>query len=157
MADPKFEDHEDDLYDRNVSYKSGRIVDRKKFDEREYYDRKDVQKDDEKAQSKYEHDQVILNRRAKASKLGYLPHEPGERSSAYATGRGSGRGDRGGYLSRGRGSSQYPFTGGAYPSSGRGRGVQHFAPEAYQFKAKDKGEDKRLSKVELEPDSKPSV
>lgn len=84
----------------------------------------------------------MLNRRARAAKLGYLPHEPGERSSAYPTARGGGRGDRGSYLPRGRGSSQYPFTGGAYPSSGRGRGA-HYAPEAYQFKAKEKGEDKR--------------
>lgn len=70
----------DDLYDRNLSYKSGRIADKKKFDERDYYDRKEVQKDDDKPQSKYEQDQVMLNRRSRASKLGYLAHEPGERS-----------------------------------------------------------------------------
>lgn len=109
VADPirsaPHEDTENDHYERNMPYKSSRIADKKKFDDRDYYDRKELEKDEDKILSKYDHDQSMLNRKGRAPKPGYPAHEPGDRPPTYQTGRGSGRGDRGGYLTRGRGSS----------------------------------------------------
>lgn len=98
------DDNEEEHYERNItSYKTGRIAEKKKFDDREYYDRKEMEKEEEKSQPKFEPEATFLSKRGRGQKLSYLTNEPSERQAPYPV-RGAGRGDRGSYLQRGRGS-----------------------------------------------------
>jgi hypothetical protein len=100
----------------------------------------------------------MLNRRARGGRGGYAAHEVVERPPTYSATRGTGRGDRGrdSYAPRGRGSSQYPFTSSAYLGT-RGRGAYYPQEPAYQFKAKDKGDDKKPQRSDPDMDQKQSV